>query len=493
MITNSHTFKYGVFSFFILLANAIPKNLNTLISGYVDYTYISRLSDNSLIDIPYRIAALKMERRSNNMLLNGNFSIEYHIRDDAYFIGSSDPQDFIFDMREFYLAKFYDQFEFRIGKQIHTWRSVDENSPVDNPSSLDYYYLFFGGIERKMATLSLSIDCYIGDLAVNTVFSPIHATNRIPLGNDDFPVELPVYPQASEIFPIQGLPYEGGIQGTFSTEYGDISASYFSGYDRTFNLTGVNVYGHGSDISFPNVDVVYGYRKTNVFGLGGVLLNDWFILRGDLGYFSTLDKNKSIDRPSSFNPAYYDSLHFTYPLMEKATYFQSTFQLETELPFGINLIAQYFTHDTLTYSSDSLPVDQEIDIPNLEIDPEDMEPSNFFTPGMGVPLAILTDRAFLLTLNKSIFNEQLKFSLTSMIDASSIKEKESDPDILGGDHYSSGVLLELKMTYSIDQDLDGTIAMTKINGDSDHPEGASYPFNKMENFSHLRFELKYFF
>ena len=493
MITNSHTFKYGVLSFFIFLGNAIPENLSTLISGYVDYTYISRLSDKSLIDIPYRMAALKLERRSNNMLLNGNFSIEYHVRDDAYFLGSSDPQDFIFDMRELYLTKFYDQFEFRIGKQIHTWGSVDENSPVDNPSSLDYYYLFFGGIERKMATLSLAIDYYIGDLKVNTVFSPIHATNRIPLGNDDFPIELPVYPQVSEIFPIQGLPYESGIQGTFSTGYGDISASYFSGYDRTFNLTGVNVYGHGSDISFPNVDVVYGYRKTDVFGLGGVLLNNWFILRGDIGYFSTLDKNKSIERPSSFNPVYYDSLHFTYPLMEEATYFQSTFQLETELPFGINLIAQYFTHDTLTYSSDSLPVDQEIDIPNLEIDPEDMEPSNFFTPGMGVPLAILTDRAFFLTLNKSILNDQLKFSLTSMIDASTIKEKESDPNSLEEDHSSGGVLLELKMTYSIDQDLDGTIAITKINGDPDHPEGASYPFNKMEDFSHLRFELKYFF
>ena len=493
MTTNSHTFKYGVLSFFILLANAIPENLNTLISGYVDYTYISRLSDKSLIDIPYRMAALKVKRRSNDMLLNGNFSIEYHVRDDAYFLGSSDPQDFIFDMRELYLTKFYDQFEFRIGKQVHTWGSVDENSPVDNPSSLDYYYLFFGGIERKMATLSLAIDYYIGDLKVNTVFSPIHATNRIPLGNDDFPIELPVYPQASEIFPIQGLPYEGGIQGTFSTGFGDISASYFSGYDRTFNLTGVNVYGHGSDISFPNVDVVYGYRKTDVFGLGGVLLNNWFILRGDLGYFSTLDKNKSIERPSSFNPVYYDSLHFTYPLMEEATYFQSTFQLEAELPFGINLIAQYFTHDTLTYSSDSLPVDQEIDIPNLEIDPEEMEPSNFFTPGMGVPLAILTDRAFFLTLNKSIFNEQLKFSLTSMIDASTIKEKKSDSNGLEKDHSSSGVLLELKMTYSIDQDLDGTIAITKINGDSDHPEGANYPFNRMEDFSHLRFELKYFF
>ena len=122
-----------------------------------------------------------------------------------------------------------------------------------------------------------------------------------------------------------------------------------------------------------------------------------------------------------------------------------------------------------------------------------MEPSNFFTPGMGVPLAILTNRAFFLTLDKNIFNGQLKFSLTSMIDASTIKEKESDPDILGEGHYSSGVLLELKMTYSIVQDLDGTIAITKINGDPDHPEGTSYPFNKMEDFSHLRFELKYFF
>ena len=80
-----------------------------------------------------------------------------------------------------------------------------------------------------------------------------------------------------------------------------------------------------------------------------------------------------------------------------------------------------------------------------------------------------------------------------MVDASTIKKKESDPNNLEGKHSSSGVLLELKMTYSIDQDLDGTIAITKINGDPGHPEGASYPFNKMEDFSHLRFELKYFF
>ena len=80
-----------------------------------------------------------------------------------------------------------------------------------------------------------------------------------------------------------------------------------------------------------------------------------------------------------------------------------------------------------------------------------------------------------------------------MIDASTIKEEESDSGDLKNNHSSSGLLMELKVTYSLNQDLNSTIAITKINGDSDHPEGANYPFNRMEDFSHLRFELKYFF
>jgi len=169
--------------------------------------------------------------------------------------------------------------------------------------------------------------------------------------------------------------------------------------------------------------------------------------------------------------------------MEEAQYKQSTIQIETELPFGINLTAQYFSHDTLSYSSDSLPVDQEIDIPNLEIDPEQMRPSNFFTPGMGVPIAILTNRAFFLTLDRNMLDGQLRLSLTSMVDASSYDNNKS----------ISGALMELKMTYSLNQDLDGTIALTKVNGDPNHPDGDNYPFNRMEDFSHLRFEIKYFF
>ena len=475
--------RVSFFAGLVLFSKSFAESPKTFFSGYIDYTYIARQSDQSLINIPYRMGSLSLEREHGDILLNSTIALEYHVREDSYFLGSSNPQDFILDMRELYLTYSSDSYEFRLGKVIHSWGSVDENSPIDNASSLDFYYMFFGGTERKMGTLSGSLDYYRSNLKLNMVFSPLHSTNRIPLGDDDFPVKLPVYPDATEIFPISGRPFEGGIHGTYSLGFGDISLSYFSGYDRTFNLTGVNVYGRGSDISFPYVDIVFGYRKTNVLGLGGVFLSDWFTLRFDLGHFSTEDKNTTIDRPSSFNSTFYDSLHFSYPLHEKSIYQQSTLQIETELPFDINLSAQYFTHDTLSYSSDSLPVDQEINIPNLQIDPENMTPSNFFTPGMGVPIAILTKKAVFIVINRKLYNNRLTLSLTSMMD---IAEYTGISGIAGS-------LTELKLEYSIMQNLYGLFGVTTVNGSNSHPDKELYPFNKMEDFSHTRFEIKYYF
>ena len=475
--------RVSFFAGLFLYSNSFAESQKTFFSGYLDYSYIARQSDQSLINIPYRMGSLSIEREGGDILINSTFALEYHIREDAYFLGSSNPQDFILDMRELYLTYSLDSYEFRLGKMIHSWGSVDENSPIDNASSLDYYYMFFGGTERRMGTLSGSLDYYNGNLKLNMVFSPLHSTNRIPLGDDDFPVELPVYPDANEIFPISGSPFEGGINGTYSLGFGDISLSYFSGYDRTFNLTGVNVYGHGSDISFPYVDIVFGYRKTNVLGLGGVFLSDWLTFRFDLGYFSTEDKNTTINRPSSFNSTFYDSLHFSYPLHEKSVYQQATLQIETELPFDINLSFQYFTHDTLSYNSDSLPVDQEINIPNLQIDPENMTPSNFFAPGMGVPIAILTKKAVFIIMDKKFYNNRLSLSLTSMMD---VAEYTGLSEVAGS-------LTELKVEYSILQNLYGLFGVTTVNGSNSHPDKELYPFNKMEDFSHTRFEIKYFF
>ena len=73
-----------------------------------------------------------------------------------------------------------------------------------------------------MATLSGALDYYIGNLKLNAVFSPIHTTNRLPLGDDDFPITLPIYPDPLEMFPIKNLPYEGGIYLTYSLNNSDI-------------------------------------------------------------------------------------------------------------------------------------------------------------------------------------------------------------------------------------------------------------------------------
>ena len=466
-----------------LLGEESPFSFN----GYVDFAHISRLSDYSIIDIPYRMGSIDFFHQNKNISLNGNFTLEYQLRRDSYFLESKDPQDFRLDMRELYSTYSGSNFELRVGKQIHSWGNVDENSPLDNASAFDYYYIFLLGRERKMATLSGALDYYIGNLKFNAVFSPVHTTNRLPLGDDDFPITLPIYPTPAQMLPIDGQPFEGGAQGTYSFEMGEISISYFSGFDRVFNLTGVNVFGHGqqvnTDLSFAYIDIVFGYRKTNVFGMGGLFLTEWFILRGDIGYFSTTDQNSNIERESPWLPSHYDNLWLSTPLLEKSNYLQSTIQFETELPFNINFIAQYFTHDTLNYSAGRIPVDSLIDIPNLEINPEDMTPSNFFTPGMGVPLAILTDKAAILILDKTFMNEQLNVSLTTMLDLGDYEGVEG----------MSGSLTEYKIEYNITQDFLGLLGVTKVIGSKNHPDGEQYQFNKMEDFSHFRFELKYFF
>ena len=469
-----------VLSLTFLLGEESPFSFN----GYVDFAHISRLSDYSIIDIPYRMGSIDFFHQNKNISLNGNFTLEYQLRRDSYFLESKDPQDFRLDMRELYSTFSGPNFELRIGKQIHSWGNVDENSPLDNASAFDYYYIFFLGRERKMATLTGALDYYVGNLKLNAVFSPIHTTNRLPLGDDDFPITLPIYPDESQIFPIYNLPFEGGYQGTYSFGMGEISASYFSGFDRVFNFTGVNVYSNGSQTIYSPPDLVFGYRKTNVLGLGLTILNPYFIFRGDFAQFKTQDLNNSIDRPySNSNLAtIYDTLVFSYPIHEKASYHQSTLQIETELPFNINFIGQIFSYEIVSFSSDTLP-DVEIDIPGFEFDPESMTPENFFTPGMGVPLAILTDKAAILILDRAFMNEQLNLSLTTMLDLGDYNGVEGIP----------GSLTEYKIEYKITQDFLGLLGVTKVIGSKDHPDGEQYQFNKMEDFSHFRFELKYFF
>ena len=59
-----------------VLYNLEANTSNLSLSGHVDFTYISRLSDQSLINIHYRIVSLNLENQGDQITLNGNFALE---------------------------------------------------------------------------------------------------------------------------------------------------------------------------------------------------------------------------------------------------------------------------------------------------------------------------------------------------------------------------------------------------------------------------------
>ena len=474
--------KLVVSSLLLLITTTKSETINTY-KGYVDFYYISRISDQSIINLPYRIFSLNVDHQNGDLMLRSTIALEHKLRKDTYFLSNNSPTDFELDMRELYLQMFTSWGEIRLGKIIHTWGNADENSPVDIASPFDYYYTFDSGIDKKLAIFSSAIDMYMENMKLGLIFSPLHNTHRTPQNDDEFPIKLPVSPSEDQIMKIDGLPYELGVYINRSFSFGDISLNYFTGYDRLFNLSGVNGFGHGPSLSNPYIDVVYGYRKTNMTGLGSTIFFGDVELRGDVAVFNTEDENNSISRTSPYLPEFYDSLHYSYPLNEKARYFQTTVQLEAELPFDIKFVGQFFNYDTLDYSSDSLPLDEDVSIPNLEISVDELDPKNIFTPGYGSSLAIMTKKALILSLEKKFFDDQLILKASSIFDIDNTDYDGTYP----------GSILSFEAAYTIIDNLELTIGYTNIKGDKDHPLGENYRLYIMEDFSHIRADLKYSF
>ncbi len=477
-----HWNKLILSSLLLLITTTKSETINTY-KGYVDFYYISRLSDQSIINLPYRIFSLNVDHQNGDLMLRSTIALEHKLRKDTYFLSNNSPTDFELDMRELYLQMFTSWGEIRLGKIIHTWGNADENSPVDIASPFDYYYTFDSGIDKKLAIFSSAIDVYMENMKLGLIFSPLHNTHRTPQNDDEFPIKLPVSPSEDQIMKIDGLPYELGAYINRSFSFGDISLNYFTGYDRLFNLSGVNGFGHGPSLSNPYIDVVYGYRKTNMTGLGSTIFFGDLELRGDVAVFNTEDENNSISRTSPYLPEFYDSLHYSYPLNEKARYFQTTVQLEAELPFDIKFVGQFFNYDTLDYSSDSLPLDEDVSIPNLEISVDELDPKNIFTPGYGSSLAIMTKKALILSLEKKFFDDQLILTASSIFDIDNTDYDGTYP----------GSILSFEAAYTIIDNLELTVGYTNIKGDKDHPLGENYRLYIMEDFSHIRADLKYSF
>ena len=90
-----------------------------------------------------------------------------------------------------------------------------------------------------------------------------------------------------------------------------------------------------------------------------------------------------------------------------------------------------------------------------------------------------------LSLEKTFLEEQLKISLLSMMDL-------YDP-LSPKNTKLWGRFVGLTIEYDLTQNLKLISGMTQITGNDNHPDGEHYRLNQMEDFSHLRFELKFSF
>jgi len=243
---------------------------------------------------------------------------------------------------------------------IHTWGAADGNNPTDNINPYDFYYMFLAGADRKIGVLSGSLKAYWNNLNVEVIVVPEHTVNRLPFGEEDFPIQFPFEPD--EYIDIENQ-YEFGarLQGTYN--WGDASLSYFNGYDRGFSLLALKP----TDMLMIPFIPQFGYRKTDMLGADFVTFVGDFTLRSELGYFNTEN-------------IYENNFDMIFDV--DADYLQYVFQLEylgfSDINLGVQLLG------TNVLSAEGTTFNGQAPIPLTK---------DNFTPGMGTPFAMIAEKA----------------------------------------------------------------------------------------------------
>ena len=87
--------------FFITLIfiNIVISQSSNNFNGFVDYNYISKISDGSIINLPYRLFGMDINHENNDILFRSAIAVEHKLREDTYFLSDDSPSDFSLDMR----------------------------------------------------------------------------------------------------------------------------------------------------------------------------------------------------------------------------------------------------------------------------------------------------------------------------------------------------------------------------------------------------------
>ena len=389
----------------LLLLLFVTTNAQVYYSGLISPLTMNRLSDNSQISLPFRIAELEVGFSKGDLDFKTSSAVEFRWT-------GGDPK---LDFREVYLIWYPSWGEVKLGKQIHAWGAVDGNNPTDNLNPYDFYYMFLPGADRKIGTLSAAVKYYWNDWQFEVVVIPEHEPNRYPFGEDDFPIAMDdpgYFLTAGETMAEYGM----RVQTTMGNS--DISLSYFSGRDRGFSLIGYNYY---IDWAAP----VLTYRKTNIIGIDIVTFFGDLTGRTEVGYFNTNNDHTTDIK------TFYD-----------AAYVQFASQLEYTTTNDITLMIQLIGNDVLAVNGSTYAYDENGNpIELIAMDEDELQ------QGMGTPFAMFTDLGMFLSATGNYWDDALEIRINTFMDL------EDNQAMLGG-----GV------SYSPVENLDLELSITQFYG-----------------------------
>jgi len=400
-------------------------------SGSITPTYLMHISDGTDISLPFRLADLQLGYSFGDFELKTNTALEVRWQGSEVDI----------DLREAFIIWYPDFGEVKLGKMIHTWGAADGNNPTDNLNPYDYYYMFLPGADRKIGVLSGSVKTYWEYLSLEGIFIPEYTTNRLPFGEEDFPIQFPFEP---EEYIKNENEYEFGVRLQSTFNWADISITYFNGYDDLFSIQYFTPTGQLMNPFIPN----FGFRKTEMYGTDFVTFVDDFTIRGEVAYFDTKDKLDEF-----VGNVYFDV---------DANYLQYLLQFEYAGLSDINLGVQYLGTSVVDANGTYF----------TGMGTEDLTKDNF-KPGMGTPFAMIAEKALIVNGSTSIFDSRLDLEAMTLINLD-----------------ETGYLFGINADYSPFENWKLKLGISKFFGDSDDPENR---FTQMEDFSHISLGLEFNF
>ena len=407
------------------------------VSGEINPYVMTRTINSSQINLPFRLLSLDIGYSFEQFDLKTNSAIEHRIK-------TNKSQ---YDLRELYFAFYPEWGEVKLGKQIHSWGAADAINPTNNLNPYDYYYMFKVGAGTKVGVFSLSSTYYSDSFQIEIIVNPYFNKNRIPYDEDDFPL-APDNEPAIRYSPNEEV--EVGLKLQTSLTNSDISLYFFSGNDRSPSLyTGIISAESSTDLAMD-----LGYRKTTMLGSDYVTFVGDFTVRAEGALYNTkTDPKNNVELGSNI-----------FVFTEDVIYSQYVLQLEYTTQNDLMLSGQFIGSNIITEDRKWLKSGNEISSSSMII-PE-------FSPGMGTPFAMFSDKALLISSSGVLMDDQIDIQGSVMLNLE-----------------NSGSFLSFGVGYSPVLNWKLELATTQFSGNGKLQD----PFTLMEDFSHVRIGLLYNF